>query len=89
MIRMYFIVGTILMLWGCADSVDYQNVASMEPVGFWYGLWHGFIIIWSFVGSLISDDIAIYTAYNNGGWYDLGFVCGIITLILVYAANDD
>lgn len=40
-------------------------------------MWHGLIIVFSFFGSIFSDDIAIYAIYNNGGWYDFGFVLGV------------
>ena len=89
MIRLYFIVGILLILTGCADKVDVFTATTMEPVGFWYGYWHGFIVVWSFIGSLFIDDIAIYATYNSGSWYDFGFVCAIITLILGYEANSD
>jgi hypothetical protein len=66
-----------LLLSGCADTVGFDVAASMEPVGFWHGLWHGMIVAFAWVGSLFSDSIAIYAIYNNGGWYDFGFVLGI------------
>ena len=65
---------------GCADRVAYDALAQMEPVGFWHGFWHGLIIAVSFVASLFMDDVAIYAAYNNGGWYDSGFMLGLIVI---------
>jgi hypothetical protein len=47
------------------------------PCGFWSGLLHGIISPFSFIGSLISDDIAMYATNNNGGWYDFGFLFGV------------
>ena len=35
------------------------------------------IILFSWIVSLFSDEIAIYAVYNNGAWYDFGFVLGI------------
>lgn len=67
----------VLVLTGCADSVSFTQAESMEKVGFWHGLWHGLIIVFAWIGSLISDDIAVYAIYNNGGWYDFGFVLGV------------
>ena len=66
-----------LMLVGCADSISFSQAESVEPVGFFYGLWHGLIIIFAWLGSLFCDDIAIYAIYNNGGWYDFGYVLGV------------
>ena len=47
----------------------------MEPPGFLYGLMHGFLILFSFIGSLFTD-VRIYAFPNSGGWYDFGYVIG-------------
>ena len=75
--KIFVVVLVALALSGCADSVSFAQAESMEKVGFWYGLWHGLIIVFSWIGSLIYDDIAVYAIYNNGGWYDFGFVLGV------------
>lgn len=67
----------LICLSGCADSVSFSVAASVEPVGFWYGLWHGTILPFSWLVSLFSDSTAIYAIYNNGGWYDFGFAIGV------------
>ncbi len=41
------------------------------------GLIHGYVIVFSFIGSLFSDSISIYSVPNNGGWYDFGFALGV------------
>ncbi len=66
----------ILILTGCADVTIIEECVSTDPYGFWNGLWHGMIAPFSFFGSLISDEIAVYAVNNNGGWYDFGFVLG-------------
>lgn len=71
------IVLSVLLVGGCADTVTLQQAIEINPVGFWYGLWHGATMPFAFIGSLIDNDIAIYAIYNNGGWYDFGFFCGI------------
>ena len=48
--------------------------------GFWWGLWHGFVFPWAFIGSLFVDDIAVYAVPNRGGWYDFGFFVGVTVL---------
>jgi len=65
----------IVFLTGCADTVSINT--GIEPVGFWYGLWHGLIVFPAWVCSLFSDNVSIYAVYNNGGWYDFGFMLGI------------
>lgn len=67
----------IVMVSGCADHVTFTVAAKIEPVGFWFGVWHGFTLPFSWLGSLFSDDIAVYAIYNNGGWYDAGFAWGV------------
>lgn len=66
-----------LLLSGCADSVSYELLEQREPVGFWYGIWHGFITPIAFICSLFMDNVSIYAVYNNGGWYDFGYLLGM------------
>lgn len=67
----------IMTISGCADSVSFSVIGSVQPVGFWYGLWHGMIAPFAWLVSLFSDSTVIYAIYNNGGWYDFGFMLGI------------
>lgn len=75
-----FAAGTALLLAGCADHVTLAEAAALEPVGFWYGLWHGMILPIAWVISLFDQDVAIYAVYNSGGWYDFGFVLGVMLI---------
>jgi hypothetical protein len=45
--------------------------------GFWIGLWHGVILPFSFIVSLLNHAVHIYEVHNNGGWYNFGFVIGV------------
>lgn len=67
----------VITFTGCADVTPVQDCLPDDPYGFWGGLWHGTIAPLSWLGSLFSDDIAIYAVNNNGGWYDFGFILGI------------
>ena len=67
----------LFFLSGCADTVSFQQAGNIEPVGFWYGLWHGLILPFAWFISLFSDSTSIYAIYNNGGWYDFGFFLGV------------
>jgi len=71
-----FVIVAFLFLTGCADVTHVEACATDTPYGFWGGLWHGMIAPISFLGRLLSDDIAMYAKNNNGGWYDFGFVLG-------------
>jgi Prokaryotic membrane lipoprotein lipid attachment site len=66
----------VLALTGCADHVAFDVAARLPPVGFWYGLWHGAILPFSWLSALFDKDVAIYAIYNNGGWYDFGYLLG-------------
>lgn len=65
------------LLTSCADVETIDKCTTGHEYGFWGGLWHGAIFIFSFFGSLFSDDIAIYAVNNTGGWYDFGFFLGL------------
>lgn len=74
--KLFILILLLLLLSGCADSITFEEAVIMDKVGFWYGLWHGMIAAFAFIISLFSDSTAIYAIYNNGGWYDFGFVLG-------------
>lgn len=64
-------------LTSCAEPLPVENIPEKDPYGFLGGLWHGFILFFSFLGSLFKDDIALYAFNNNGGWYNLGYLLGV------------
>lgn len=69
-----------LLLVGCAPSNDRWDRGinpSAPEAGFWAGLWHGFILILSFIMSLFTREIGIYEVNNKGWQYNLGFVLGV------------
>jgi hypothetical protein len=74
--KLFLLFFILLFLSSCADSVSFNDAEALTKVGFWYGLWHGMIIPISWLVSLFSDSTAIYAIYNNGGWYDFGFLIG-------------
>lgn len=69
----------LLLLAGCAPGANELAQTPDElgtTAGFWKGLWHGFISMFTFIISLFSDKVSIYEVHNNGGWYDFGFLLG-------------
>ena len=76
----YFVVGIIIVMSGCAQRTPIEIGGDFGPYGFWSGFWHGFIFTLSFICSLFNNDIVIYSPNNVGHLYDLGFVLGIIIL---------
>ena len=75
------LVLAVLALVSCTAGTNaLQNTASGndQVAGFWHGLWHGFICLFTLVASAFSHSITIYEVHNNGGWYNLGFVFGVM-----------
>jgi len=70
----------LLLLAGCASQMPAAVSDGSEAPGFVWGLWHGFIFPFAWVGSLFNDDIAVYAVPNRGGWYDFGYFLGITVL---------
>ncbi|WP_298471254.1 hypothetical protein [uncultured Erythrobacter sp.] len=69
-----------LLLSACASQIDATVSQEPDTPGFLWGLWHGFIFPWSWIGSLFNPDIAVYAVPNKGRWYDFGFFLGITVL---------
>jgi hypothetical protein len=62
----------VLFLAGCATQPQPEVV---DLPGFWSGLLHGFLMLFSLIGSIFTD-VRIYAFPNSGGWYDFGFFLG-------------
>jgi len=66
------LVLSALVLSSCAT----QPVSTGNDLpGMWMGFVHGFISLFSLIGSAFWD-IRVYAYPNSGGWYDFGFVLG-------------
>lgn len=70
----------VFLLSACASQIPAGVEQSATTPGFWWGLWHGFIFPFAWIGSLFDPDIAVYAVPNRGGWYDFGFFLGITVL---------
>ena len=69
-------IGLILMLVaGCAPGNERWKSVD-NRAGFWAGLWHGLIIIVTFVVSLFTNEVGIYEGNNVGWGYNIGFILG-------------
>ena len=79
-IRTAATLGLLLLLAACARQVPEAVEHTREAPGFLWGLWHGFIFPWSWIGSLFEPRVAVYAVPNNGGWYDFGFFLGVTVL---------
>jgi hypothetical protein len=69
-----------LILTACAPGLNTMEDKANpegEVAGFWQGLWHGFIALFTLVVSLFNENVSIYEVHNNGGWYNFGFILGV------------
>ena len=66
------LIGGAVLLSSCASQ---PTPTAYDPPGFFMGIVHGFLILFSFIGSLFTD-CRIYAFPNSGGWYDLGYLIG-------------
>ena len=77
---LFVVLALSIVMTGCLPG---PNEPAMDPgtgdglAGFWMGLWHGVIVVVSFIVSLFSDNVNVYEVHNNGGWYNFGFVLGL------------
>ena len=68
----FIVVSAALLLASCATQ---PYPSAYDPPGFFSGVLHGFLILFSFIGSLFTDH-RIYAFPNSGGWYDFGYLIG-------------
>lgn len=70
------LLAVALLLSSCTAGPNAGVGSGDDPAGFWLGLWHGLIILVTFVISLFSEEVSVYEVANNGNWYDFGFLLG-------------
>ncbi len=73
----------ILVLAGCAPGANtLGNSANGQGVvaGFWRGLWNGIIAPVTLIISLFNPSVQMYEVHNNGGWYNFGFLLGMMVI---------
>ena len=79
-LRIVATMGLLLLLASCARQVPEAVEHGAQAPGFWWGLWHGFVFPFAWIGSLFDSGIAVYAVPNTGGWYDFGFFLGVCVL---------
>lgn len=82
---LWFILAVIIIITclTCAPG-NYRwdpNIEGSKPAGFWAGLWHGIIVVITFIISLFTNTVKIYEINNTGWPYNLGFVLGLFVSI--------
>jgi len=76
--KLLVLIPLLLLLTSCAAG-DAQFTPE-SPAGFWYGLWHGIISFISLIIHIFNDNVTVYEINNTGGWYDFGFLLGVISI---------
>jgi hypothetical protein len=79
-LKYILMAAVLLIIAGCAGPNKLVGTPVDPAHGvcdFFCGFWHGIIIFFSFIGSLLDSTINIYEVHNNGGWYNFGFMLGI------------
>jgi hypothetical protein len=56
---------------------------NIKPFGFFKGFFDGFLLPFQAVGSIFTDSLHPVKTANNGGSYYLGFIIGIILLVVI------
>ncbi len=74
LLYLILLLATVFFFTACATQSADQI---LNPPGFLKGLLHGFILLFSFIGSLFSD-YQIYAYPNAGGWYNFGYLIGVM-----------
>jgi len=69
------VILTLLLFSACHPGHERYTIEA--PAGFWWGIWHGFISLFTLIGSIFSDNVTIYEIHNNGFWYNFGFLIGV------------
>jgi hypothetical protein len=71
------ILALVFMNCGPGNERWNQEINPGNKAGFLIGVWHGVIIIVTFVVSLFTNDVGIYEVNNTGWPYNLGFIIGL------------
>jgi hypothetical protein len=73
----------LILLAGCAPGANelaHSADAKGVVAGFWRGLWNGVIAPVTFIISLFNPKVQMYEVHNNGGWYNFGFIFGMMII---------
>ena len=76
--RIFVLLPFFLLLNSCAAGNP--QFSQETPAGFWWGIWHGIISVISLIVHIFNENVAVYETHNTGGWYDFGFLLGVISV---------
>lgn len=65
------------MMSGFTPEPNHIVETCTNPAGGFEGFIHGFLLFWTSVFSFFAD-VGVYETCNTGGWYNFGFLIGVI-----------
>ena len=74
--RLFLLLSFCLIITAC--TAGGEQFALQSPAGFWSGFWHGAISIITLIIHIFNESVLVYETNNSGGWYDFGFLLGVI-----------
>lgn len=77
-LKFFILITSILSLISC--TAGEAQFTQENPAGFWYGLWHGIISVIALIIHVFNQNVSVYEIHNIGGWYDFGFLLGVIII---------
>ncbi len=83
-IPLFVLIGLVLLAVAIYIIVGHIGMPTRDvnlsgaPANFWLGLWQGLIVYLSFIASWFDNNIVLYQVHNNGFWYNLGYIIGLI-----------
>ena len=74
----------VVILSSCAakPNCEVAGISDNDP-GFWLGLYHGFILLFSLLGKICNLNIGIYATRYDGSIYWLGYLFGLLIFIRI------
>ena len=79
--RQIIVMGLIIFLLVSISCAPGNTRFEEKPSGFWAGLWHGVIVVVTFIISLFTDSVHMYEVNNSGNWYNFGFLIGVAIIL--------
>jgi hypothetical protein len=78
-VKLAFVILVLALVVGCAAGEN-NDWTEADPAGFFAGLWHGALLLIALIVSFFTDEVTIYEVANNGTWYHIGYVLGILAV---------
>lgn len=78
------VITTVLLLFVVLNIISCApGDIGVSESGFFAGLWDGFTIMYSLLGSIFDSSVSLFAENNNGFLYYLGSIIGVIIAIPV------